>query len=270
MFEQLKIDFTFGLPKELISIILVIVVSETIYLMLKRVLKKMITLRVKHLDIRKGKTVVSIIINIFKYIIIIIDLLIILEIFGISTSGFIASLGVASLVAGLAAQDILKDFLAGMTILIENQYAIGDFISIGEFRGEVISLGLRSTKVRAYTGEVKIIANRNILEVINYSIKSALANVNFQISYGTDIDKAEKVMTDFCPIIADEIPAIKGKVELWKKTNLLPSGIEYTIVAETKYDDKYETERKMRSIIMRELKKNKVKMPYDQVVVKDA
>lgn len=270
MLDQLNFDLTFGLPKELVSTILVIVISEVIYLFFKNILKKIFTLRVKHLDIRKGKTIVSVAINILKYFIIIIDLMIILEIFGISTKGFIASLGVVSLVAGLAVQDILKDMLSGLTILMENQYAIGDWVSISGFKGEVISLGLRSTKIRAYTGEVKIIANRSILEVINYSIEKALAMVSFQISNGSDFDKVEEILHNLCSNLSNELPKINGKVELWTKTNIFPAGVEYTIVVETKYSNRIETERKIRTATLKELKKNKIKMPYDQVVLKNA
>ena len=263
-------DLTFGLPKELISAVLVVAISVLIYGIIKRILKKILTFRIKHVDVRKGKTIISVSINILKYFIIIVDILIILEICGVNTSGFIASLGIVSLVAGFAAQDILKDFLAGVTILIENQYAIGDIVSINAFKGEVISLGLRSTKIRSYTGEVKIIANRTISEVINFSIAKSLANITFQVSYGSDIEKVEKVLNSLCERFPKEIPAIKKKAELWDKTNMLPSGIEYTIVAEVKYDDRYATERQMRTMIIEELKKNKIKMPYEQVVVKNA
>ena len=61
----------------------------------------------------------------------------ILDIFGVDTKSLIASLGVLGLVVGLALQDLLKDFISGMTIIFENQYCIGDIISVGDFKGEV-------------------------------------------------------------------------------------------------------------------------------------
>ena len=73
--------------------------------------------------------------NIVKYFIIVIVFLIILEIFGVDTKALIASLGVLGLVAGLAVQDTLKDFIAGITIIVEDQYEIGDWVKINNFKG---------------------------------------------------------------------------------------------------------------------------------------
>ena len=95
----------------------------------------------------------------------------ILDIFGIDTKTLIASLGVVGLVAGLAVQDTLKDFVAGMSIILENQYRVGDTITIKGFRGEVISLGIKSTRLRSLTGEIMIVPNHLIEEVINHSLK---------------------------------------------------------------------------------------------------
>ncbi len=270
MLESLKIDLTFGLPEELVKIILVILFSTVIYLLIRHILRKMLSIRVTHLEARKGKTIISVIVNIFKYFTIIIDLLIILEILGISTSGFIASLGIVSLVAGLAAQDILKDFLGGLTILIENQYVLGDYITINGFRGEVVAMGLRSTKIKSYNGEVKIIANRNILEIINHSMEKVLAQAIFQVSYEADIEKVDKILTALCERLTNELPKIRGKVELWKTTDLPCTGIEYTMVVPVKYPNKFDTECILREEIVKELKKNKIKLPYDKMVIKNA
>ena len=89
----------------------------------------------------------------------------ILDVYGIDTKSILASLGVFTAVLALALQDILKDFVAGITIMLEGQYRIGDTITVNSFKGEVISLTLKTTRVKAYTGEIKIFANRNISEV---------------------------------------------------------------------------------------------------------
>ena len=96
--------------------------------------------------------------------------MLILEVYHISTRGLITSLGVVGLVAGLAFQDTLKDLLAGFSIIFENAYAVGDTITVGNFKGKVISLGLKTTKIRAINGDTQIIANSNITSVINHSL----------------------------------------------------------------------------------------------------
>ena len=112
----------------------------------------------KGLDKRKT-TIISLIKNIIKYIIAIIILLMILNLYGVNTTSIIASLGAVSVVIGLAFQDIIKDFLAGVFIIFDNEYAVGDWVKINDFTGEVVSLGLKTTKIKAYSGEVKSLSN---------------------------------------------------------------------------------------------------------------
>ena len=157
----------------------------------------------------------------------------ILNVYSIDTTALLASLGTVSLVAGLALQDTIKDFLSGITIIFENQYSVGDTITINGFKGDVLTIGLKSTRIRAYTGEVMIIANRNIGEVINHSIEKSLAQVNFQVSYEDDINKAEKVLKKLCERLTEELENIKGEVTLLGITNLDESGINYRITVET-------------------------------------
>ena len=154
------------LTKELIQPIVVIIISIIIYLLIKKIIIKMLKASKKHGIHKKSITIMNLVINIVKYIIIIISVLTILNIWGIDTKALLASLGVVGVVAGLAMQDILKDFLAGFSIIIDNEFDVGDNIQIGTFRGDVIELGMKNTKIRAYSGEVLTVANRNINEVI--------------------------------------------------------------------------------------------------------
>ena len=80
-----------------------------------------------------------------------ITLLVILEANGIDTKSLLASFGVAGLVAGLALQDLLKDFIVGMSLIFEGEFAIGDWVSINGFKGEVLPSNLRITKLRSAT-----------------------------------------------------------------------------------------------------------------------
>ena len=96
-------------------------------------------------------------------------------------------------VVGLAFQDLIKAFIAGITIVLEGQYRVGDIIEIAGFKGEVIYLGLKSTKIKANTGEIKIISNHLVADVINYSLSDSLAIVDIDIAYESNLEKVEKV-----------------------------------------------------------------------------
>src|SRR5574344_1847320 len=116
------------LVKEVIAPILIVIGAFALYKIIKKVLKKLLKLK-KNPD-RRQKTILSVSTNIIKYFIVIIAILMILEVFGIDTKTIVASLSVVGLVIGLALQDILKDFIGGMSIIFENQFGIGDNVTI--------------------------------------------------------------------------------------------------------------------------------------------
>ena len=130
------------LSKKVIVPFFIIIISTIVYIFLSKVIHKLLSVKLKGVRIndRRQKTTISIIDNIIKYFIAIIALLMILDIYGIDTKSLITSLGVVSLVAGLALQDFLKDIIAGVSILFEDQYAVGDIVTIGDFKGTVFYL----------------------------------------------------------------------------------------------------------------------------------
>lgn len=255
------------LAREVIAPILIVSISVLLYGIFKRITKKIIESRMRFGDEKKAKTIVVLCNNIIKYLILLIDVLMILEVFKIDTKTIIASLGVVGVVLGLALQDTLKDFLAGMFILFENQYKIGDYITIGTFMGEVIYLGMKTTKIKSYTGEVKMISNRFITEVTNHSIKDSLAIVDVPVAYEVDTEAAERIIKKTCTALSKEIPDLTGKVEVLGVEKLDDSGVVFRIVAPCKPMSHYGVQRIIRKKIKLVLEFNKMSIPYPQVVV---
>ena len=251
-----------NLIKEIIAPILIIIGSIIIY-------KKAFIIKSVKGNKKKQETLVSVINNIIKYFIMIIALLMILDIFGIDTKTLITSLGVVGLVAGLAVQDLLKDIISGMSIIFENQFYVGDTVEINGFKGEVIHLGLKTTQLKSYTGEIKIISKRNIIEVTNYNLANSLAIVDFQVAYEDNNEKVEKVLTNLCKRLTKELNNIKGEVKLLGITNLASSGVEYRITVETVPLEHYEIQRIILKEIKLELEKNGITIPYQQLVVRN-
>lgn len=270
MFEHLKHIYEPFIKKEIIGPIIVVVVALFLYRLVKRFTKKIFTSKKGRLDERKSKTIISVVNNVGKYFILLIAILSILEIYGVETSGILASLGIVGVVAGLAVQDMLKDILSGVSIIVENQYAVGDVITVGDFKGEVISLGLRTTRLKAYTGEIKIIANRNITEVVNYSMSKSLAIVNIPVAYHEDIDHVEEVLSQLCARVKQENKAIKGQISCIGITSFDSSSINFRIVAEVEVLKHYDIERILLKEVKKEFDKEKIEIPYNQVVVHHA
>ena len=254
--------------QKIICPILVIIICTSIYLIINRTIKKILKLNINIKDLKRKKTLFSLVNNLVKYFIIIVAVLIILNIYGIDTSAILASLGVVSLIAGLAFQDILKDLLSGISIIIENQYTIGDTVTINGNKGEVVLLGIKTTKLRNYEGEIIFIANRNIDQVINHSLDHSLVLIDLGLSYNEDIDKIEKILNNLFEKIKD--PNITRKIKLLGIEKLDSSSVVFRIEAEVKPLKQYEIKREILKQIKIELDKNNIEIPYEQLVVHNA
>lgn len=239
---------------------------------LDRVMKKLFSLKLNKLpktsvNYKKSETVRVLIQNIGKYVIFCLVILAILTAYGVNVMSILAGLGLVGVVIGLALQDILKDFFAGMSIILENQFAIGDNIEIDGFRGEVVFLGLKTTKIKSYQGSVKILANRNIIDVINYSMEPSLAIVDVSVSYEENLDKIEKVLTELAQELTSSLDKLKGEVELLGIRDLDDSAIIYRLTVPTVPLENFQIERKIRRAIKSRFDEKKIKIPYPQVEV---
>ena len=216
-------------------------------------------------NIKRKNTVIGLINNIIKYIIAIIVIINILNIYKVNTDKIIASLGIASVVIGLAFQDIIKDFLAGIFIVFDNAYAVGDWITVDGFKGEVISMGLKTTKIKANTGEVMILSNSTLNKVINYNLSNPKIYLKVPFSYDEKIDKVEKVLED----ILEEIKKEKNVLE----ANLLgidsfeASNIDYALEVICEPNTQYPIKRQLLKKIKVSFDENKISIPYNQIDV---
>lgn len=252
----------------LIKVLSVILVSLILISISKKIVGKLLFIKTSKVPIKRQKSIVNLISNIVRFFILFIALTIILEEFGIDTKSFIASLGVFSLVIGLALQDLLKDIISGFSIVFEGLYNIGDWIEISSFKGEVIATSLRTTRIRAYTGEVKIISNRNITELINYSMDDSNAIVDIEVSYDSKLDKVDKVINEMCTDFKKE-EGVK-KVDILGLNEIGDSGLKFRLVIKSDYSNSIALSRKLKRKIVDTFNKNNIFIPYKQVVIHNA
>lgn len=152
---------------------------------------------------RRTVTVAKLLENIVAYVVMFIMLIAILGVFNINASGLLAGAGVIGLAVGFGAQSLVKDVITGLFILLEDQFSVGDYVKIGQFEGVVLEIGLRTTKVKSWTGEIHTLPNGSIVQVTNYSVSNSVAFVDVSISYEADIAKAEQVIEE----LLEELPA---------------------------------------------------------------
>ena len=118
---------------------------------------------------QRAKTLGNIIITTGNIVIYAVILLMTLSLFGIDIRPVLAGAGVIGLAIGFGAQSMVKDFVSGLFILVENQYGIGDKVKIGSFEGQVIRITMRSTVLKNDEGKTFYISNGLIKDVINMS-----------------------------------------------------------------------------------------------------
>lgn len=252
--------------------IIYIGIAILLYTILKRLInnifsrKALKNFKKRHYQ-KRADTVRIMILNILKYVIIIFTVLAILTVYGINIKSILAGLGITAAIIGLAFQDIAKDLLAGIFIIAEDQYEIGDTIEVDGFKGEVIFIGLKTTRIKDFTGRVKIIANHNITEVINYNLSDALAVIDIGIDYDADMGKVEKTLNEIAENLTNTIPKIIGKVEILGINELENSAVIYRLTAKVPALEQFKTERIMRREIKKALDEANIKIPYPQIEV---
>lgn len=258
--------------KNFIYPILYILIGYLTYKLIDRVIEKSFTkhtfktLKDRH-NQKRLETIKTLISNLLKYLIIIFVALAILSLYGINVKSILAGVGITAAIVGLACQDIAKDLLAGIFIVAEDQYEIGDTIEIDGFMGEVVFIGLKTTRIKDYKGRVKIISNHTITEVINYNLNNSLAIVDVSVGYEEDNDKVETVLTELVSTLSSTIPHSKGEAKLLGIDNLGDSAVVYRITCLVASNKQFEAERIMRKEIKKVLDQEQIKIPYPQIEV---
>ena len=247
--------------------IIYIIVGIILYGIIERLVRGICRVKVTQNSFadKRKVTIITLIKSIIKYAIAIIVVILILDVYGVNTTSLIASLGIAAAIIGLAFQDTIKDFLSGVFLIFDNAYVVGDTVKINDFTGEVISLGLRTTKLRSYTGEVKILSNSSFTEVINYNKEHSKLVMQIPVHYDTSIEKLEVVLNKIKELIIEEDNVYV--MELLGIDEFGVNEIKYAVMIECKPMTHYGIKRKLLGLIKKYFDDEGIKIPYSQVDV---
>lgn len=168
---------------------------------------------------QRAKTIGSVFKSIVSFIVFGLAFMMILAELGVNLGPILASAGILGVAIGFGAQNLVKDFLSGVFMVLEDQYGVGDVVDVGEATGTVEAVGLRITTMRDVNGTVWYVRNGEILRVGNSSQGFAVAVVDVPIGYGADVGQATEILgrvaaeaTDAAPIADDvlESPEVLG------------------------------------------------------------
>ena len=218
---------------------------------------------------KRQKTISLMIKSLLKYAVAIIDVLFILNIFGVDTKTLIASAGVLTLVVGLGAQSLIADIIAGISIVFDEQFEVGDMVVVDGFRGNVDEIGIRTTKIVDWTGHVKIINNAKITSVLNESKHETYGVCNIDIDYGEDIKKVEEIIKNNLEQISASIPNIIGKINYSGISSLKENGVQLLFTAKCETPNVYGVQRAMNREFKLLFDRYGVKIPFPQITISE-
>ena len=216
-------------------------INIVLILSIAKVLRSLFRLRFKKSD--RTKTVVSLLDGFVKYGAAIAVIIYFLKACGVNTQALIASIGILALIIGLGAQSLIADIIAGMFIIFENEFNTGEIISIDGFRGEVIEIGIRTTKLLDAAGNIKIMNHSDIKNIVNLSREPSLAVVDVDFPYDVPIEYIEKLFDDKFAGLKDKIPGIITGPFYKGVTEYKDSNVTVKIVATCLEEDRFQVQR---------------------------
>ncbi len=202
-----------------------------------------------------------------KWVIVIASILFVLGAWGVDTTTLVASAGILTLVIGLGAQSLVADIVAGVFMVFEGEFQVGDIVIINDWRGTVKEIGIRTTKIVDAGGNINIVNNSEITTVINQTQDVSLAKCVIGIEYGESILRVEKIISENLGKIKEDIPAIVDGPYYKGVTNLNSSSVDLLFVAKCKEEDFYQTQRDLNREIKIMFDENDINVPFPQIVL---
>jgi small-conductance mechanosensitive channel len=228
-----------------IRILVILVVGAVLWFALNKFLPPIVrrgVARTKYKESKEGlekrtNTLVSIFRGMGRVFIIIIGIMMILDEVGVAVAPVLAGFGIAGIAIGFGAQYLIRDLIAGIFIILENQYRVGDVARVADITGLVEDVTLRKTVLRDLDGIVHHVPNGEIRTASNFTRHFARVNLDVPVAYGTDLDHAISVINRVGKALAEDEKwrkVIKSPPQVLRVNNLGDSGIDIKILGDVK------------------------------------
>lgn len=213
---------------------------------------------------QRTKAIGSLLRSIITGIVLAISLVTILAILGVPVAPLLTSAGILGVALGFGAQTLVKDFLAGIFMILEDQYGIGDVIDVGEASGTVEAVGLRITQLRDVNGTVWYVRNGEIVRVGNSSQNWARAVLDITVGYETDLERAAQILhEEAVALAADETHRrlVLEEPEIWGVERFDHDGVAIRLVVKTVPLEQWGVARALRLRIKTRFDAEGIRMP---------
>jgi moderate conductance mechanosensitive channel len=187
---------------------------------------------------------------------------------GIQLGPLIAGAGILGVAIGFGSQSLVKDFLSGVFILVEDQFGVGDVIELdGETSGVVDAVSLRTTRVRSVDGTLWHVPNGEIRRVGNKSQHWSRALIDVDVAYDTDLDHAEAVIAGVAHELAAGDADVIEDPEVWGVERLGAHGVSIRLVVKTRPSEQFRVSRELRRRLKAAFDREGIEIPFPQQTV---
>lgn len=242
--------------------VMVLCVTAVITMALRRLLQ----LLSQTFDAR-GETVCRLFSSFLKYISVIAAMYYCFALFGVDTATLLASAGILSLVIGLGAKTLVSDILAGLFIIFEGEFRVGDIVTVGDWRGTVLEIGVRTTKIEDPSKNIKIISNSDVNGVINMTRRYSFASCDVGIEYGESLERVETILEKELPRIKHRLPSIQEGPFYKGVVSLGDNSVNIRIMAQCAEGDRVQLGRDLNREMKLLFDKYDINIPFPQIVL---
>ncbi|TYP57427.1 mechanosensitive ion channel family protein [Thermosediminibacter litoriperuensis] len=267
-------DMIYGLPpvyRYAVKTILILFLASAVIRVGAGVIDRLFAVKFKKISVDESRmrTLAGLLKSILRYTVYFIAIVVLLETFGVKTTSIITAAGIGGLAIGFGAQSLVKDVISGFFIIFEDYFQIGDYIEAAGVSGIVEEMGLRTTKLRDFGGQLHIIPNGEITRVTNHSRGNLRAMVNVRVAYEEDLDRVLKVLEEVAGEIRRKRKDIVEGPTVLGVSDLGPTEAVITIWAKTLPMQQWSVERELRKAIKERFDREGIEIPYPKMVVVD-
>ena len=219
---------------------------------------------------KRADTLSRVLITAGQVFIIFVAVFIVLSELNVDIAPVLAGAGVVGIAIGFGAQSLVKDLVAGFFVVMENQYRVGDVVTIAGVSGLVEEINLRRTVLRDLDGTVHVVPNGEVRVASNLSKQWARVNLNISVSYGTDLDHAIAVINRVCAQMAAEpewAPRIIKAPQVLRVDKLGDSGIDLKVLGDTRPLAQWDVMGEIRKRVKKACDDEGIEIPYPHTKV---
>lgn len=219
---------------------------------------------------QRGDSLAALSSSIMTVLAVTLGLIMTLSVLGVNPAPLVASVGVVGIAVGLGAQKLVQDFLAGISMLLEDQFGVGDIIDIGDAAGVVEGVTLRTVRLRSLDGTLWHVSNSEIRRVGNKSQNWSRVVIDLSLSYEQDVQRAWAVIDECLRELAADVewaPKLSGTAEILGVERFAESSVDLRVLIPTLPANQWAVAREFRRRIKQQFDANSILFPYPQLTL---